>query len=108
MKLARMSWFCTLLLVCTVLVGCGPTSTPAIIPAPAATSTPATYADPFVYCAAVGTVDAPGADYVGPQVPKSVAQGLQQALNAPDTPIDFCDSSICPSRRLFCVCSRST
>lgn len=83
-----LTWIGTLLLVGTVLVGCGSSPTPAIIPVPAATSTPVTYADPFAYCAAVGTVDVPGANYVGPQVPESVAQGLQQALNVPDTPIE--------------------
>jgi len=88
MKLAHLSWFCALLLVGAVLVGCGSTPTPAITSAPAATSAPATYADPFTYCAAMGTVDAPGSDYVGPQVPESVAQGLQRALNAPDTPVE--------------------
>ena len=56
--------------------------------APAATPTPATYTDPFAYCAAVGAIDAPGAAYTGPQVPEAVAQGLQTALNAPDTPLD--------------------
>jgi hypothetical protein len=59
---------------------------------PAATAIPATYVDPFAYCAAVGTVDTPGSNYVGPQVPESVAQGLQQALNAPDTPIDVLEN----------------
>jgi len=88
MKLACLSWFCTLLLAGAVLVGCGATPAPAIPTAPVATSTPATYTDPFAYCAAVGTVDAPGSNYVGPQVPESIAQGLQWALNAPDTPID--------------------
>jgi hypothetical protein len=82
MKLEHLAWVFTSLLVGAVLVGCGTT------PAPVATATLATYTDPFAYCTAVGTVDSPGADYVGPQVPESVAQGLQQALNAPDTPID--------------------
>jgi hypothetical protein len=49
----------------------------------------ATYADPFAYCAAVGTVDAPGAEYTGPQVPEDLAQGLQRALDAPDTPLEM-------------------
>ena len=53
------------------------------------TPEPASYSDPFAYCAAVGTVDAPGADYAGPQVPESVALGLQQAMNVPDTPLEM-------------------
>ncbi|MGC9334668.1 MAG: hypothetical protein ACP5JJ_11000, partial [Anaerolineae bacterium] len=53
------------------------------------TSAPEAYADPFAYCVAVGTIDAPDARYTGPAVPESVAQGLQKALNAPDTPLDI-------------------
>lgn len=51
------------------------------------TPTPAVYSDPFAYCAAVGTVDTPGAEYTGPEVPDSIAQSLQVALQAPDTPL---------------------
>jgi Tol biopolymer transport system component len=86
--LEHLAWFCTLLLVGAVLVGCGTTATPVATSTPTATATATTYTDPFAYCATVGTVDAPGSNYVGPQVPESIAQGLQQALNAPDTPID--------------------
>jgi hypothetical protein len=75
-----------LLLVGAVLAGCGAPL------GPAATATPATYTDPFAYCAAVGTADTPGANYVGPQVPESVARGLQQALNAPETPLDVLEN----------------
>jgi hypothetical protein len=35
----------------------------------------ATFTDPFAYCAAVGTVDAPDSRYTGPKVPEAVAQG---------------------------------
>ncbi len=42
-----------------------------------------TYTDPFAYCAAVGTIDAPDARYTGPQVPDVVVQGLQAALQRP-------------------------
>ncbi len=35
---------------------------------------------PFAYCAAVGTIDAPDARYVGPAVPDAVARGLQKAF----------------------------
>jgi hypothetical protein len=37
----------------------------------------------------VDTIDAPDATYTGPQAPQSVAEGLQKALNAPDTPLDI-------------------
>ncbi len=42
-----------------------------------------TYTDPFAYCAAVGTIDAPDARYTGPQVPDAVVQGLETALQRP-------------------------
>jgi hypothetical protein len=92
MKLAHLAWFLALLLVAAVLVGCGATPTPATTSAPADTSIPATYTDPFAYCDAVGTMDAPGTDYIGPRIPESVAQGLQRALNAPDTPIEVLEN----------------
>jgi hypothetical protein len=74
------------LLVVAGLVGCTAAS------GAGATPTPATYTDPFAYCAAVGTIDAPGPQYTGPKVPESVAQGLQKALNAPDTPISVLEN----------------
>jgi hypothetical protein len=40
--------------------------------------------DPFAYCAAVGTIDAPDARYAGPSVPDAIARGLQTALGMPD------------------------
>jgi hypothetical protein len=86
MKLGSMALSFALLLVAASLAGCGGTV------APAATSTPASYTDPFAYCAAVGTIDAPDATYTGPQVPESVALGLQKALNAPDTPLSVLES----------------
>jgi hypothetical protein len=75
-----------LLLITAALAGCGSGL------APAASATPATYTDPFAYCAAVGTVDSPSSDYTGPKVPASVAEGLRTALNAPDTPLDVLEN----------------
>lgn len=50
----------------------------------------ASFTDPFAYCAAVGTIDAPDSRYIGEQPPKAVLQGLRQAFDAPaDTPDDF-------------------
>jgi hypothetical protein len=51
------------------------------------TSEPTAYTDPFAYCAAVGTADTPGAEYTGLEVPDSIAQSLQVALESPDTPL---------------------
>jgi hypothetical protein len=73
-------------LLMVALAACGP-----VLPA-TATPTPAVYSDPFAYCAVVGTIDAPGPKYDGPKVPASIAQGLQKAMNAPDTPIDVLEN----------------
>jgi hypothetical protein len=68
-------------LVVVATMGCSSVTAATTVP------TLATYTDPVAYCAAVGTVDAPGPQYTGPDVPESTALGLQKALNAPDTPI---------------------
>ena len=39
----------------------------------------ATYTDPFVYCSAVGTIDAPDSHYVGEPVPTIIIQGFLKA-----------------------------
>ena len=45
--------------------------------------------DPFGYCAAVGTIDAPDARYAGPAVPAAIAEGLRRAFGAPpDAPVE--------------------
>ncbi len=57
-----------------------------------ATTAPAEsqYDDPFAYCAAVGTVDAPDARYSGPEVPDSVVQGLiEQGIVSADAPAEY-------------------
>ena len=69
-----------LILSATLLAGCG------------AAVVSADYTDPFAYCDAVGTVDAPGEQYTGPAVPEAVARGLQAALNAPDIPFEILQS----------------
>jgi hypothetical protein len=57
-----------------------------VTPVPVAEA--ATFDDPFAYCAAVGTVDAPDARFTGPDVPDLVAEGLRDALNTPNTPLE--------------------
>ena len=53
------------------------------------------YSDPFAYCAAVGTVDAPDARYNGPEMPDSVIQGLiQQGVVSADAPPEFQKSAV--------------
>jgi hypothetical protein len=62
--------------------------TPAASPAPGS-GQQATFSDPFAYCAALGTIDAPDSRYTGPKVPAVVAQGLKKAFGAPaDAPLE--------------------
>jgi len=82
-KLQQVVLSFALLLAFASLSGC------AAAAGPMATPPAAAYSDPFAYCAAVGTIDAPDATYTGLQVPQSVAEGLQKALNAPDTPLEM-------------------
>jgi putative hemolysin len=48
------------------------------------------YSEPFAYCAAVGTIDAPDARYTGEPVPAGVVLGLiRQGVVTADAPVDF-------------------
>jgi hypothetical protein len=49
-----------------------------------------TYTDPFTYCAAVGTIDAPDARYAGDKMPDSIVQAMvQQGIVSAEAPIEF-------------------
>lgn len=68
-------------------------------PEAAATPTPGagqpTYSDPFAYCAAVGTVDAPDAQYDGPAMPDVVVQGMvRHGIVAADAPPDLQNNAV--------------
>ncbi len=86
MKPLNLLQYVLLLLIVVSLFGCssGPGSS--------ASPTPVTYTDPFAYCAAVGTIDAPDARYTGPKVPEVVAKALLKALNTPGPPLDVLES----------------
>lgn len=43
------------------------------------------YVDPFAYCRAVGTADAPDERYVGPKVPERIARGLRAVFQVAET-----------------------
>jgi hypothetical protein len=48
------------------------------------------FADPFAYCAAVGTADAPDERYFGPPVPETIVQDLRQRAEIADVaPADW-------------------
>jgi len=85
MTTPRLFHYALLLLIAANTISCSAT---AVVSTPSATqATP--FADPFAYCAAVGTIDAPDARYAGPKVPDVIAKGLQKAFNAPpDAPLD--------------------
>lgn len=54
------------------------------------TAAEASYSDPFAYCAAVGTVDAPDARYTGEALPESVLKSMVAAgVVTADTPLEI-------------------
>ena len=54
------------------------------------TGSTGSYTDPFAYCAAVGTMDAPDERYAGPAAPEAVIEGLRaKAGIAEDAPDDW-------------------
>ncbi len=61
-----------ILILAIVLSGCSPRS-----PSTAAAS--GTFTDPFAYCAAVGTVDAPNSRYTGTAVPDQIINGFKKS-----------------------------
>jgi hypothetical protein len=64
-----------------------PTAVPSAVPA---TVQPASFTDPFAYCAAVGTIDVPDAKYTGVKMPEGLAKSLQKASGAAaDAPLDL-------------------
>jgi hypothetical protein len=83
-------WFAVLLLTGVALVAGGARGTSQVITPPTASPAErsgesAVFTDPFAYCAAVGTIDAPDSRYTGPKVPAAVARGLLQTFGAPAT-----------------------
>jgi hypothetical protein len=56
--------------------------------------------DPFAYCAAVGTIDAPDARFTGPAMPEAVVRGLKAAL---DLPADLSDAALAGNSVLRCM-----
>jgi hypothetical protein len=83
------------LVVVLFIEGCSPhasqsTSTPSQPSAAMATPAQSLYSDPFAYCAAVATLDAPDARYNGPEMPSAIIEGLiQQGIVSADAPPEF-------------------
>lgn len=55
---------------------------PVAVEVPVAPVAAASWDDPFAYCAAVGTVDAPDGRYAGPPVPTSISAGVRAPATA--------------------------
>jgi len=64
-------------------------------PQPTPAQSPTVYSDPFAYCAAVGTVDAPNEQYSGPAMPEIIVQGMiQQGIVSADAPLEFQQNAV--------------
>ena len=62
-----------------------PASTAVIIPTSTAVPVAETFSDPFAYCAAIGTIDAPDAGYTGEKMPLQIIDGYKQAAGLQDS-----------------------
>jgi putative hemolysin len=63
--------------------------------APTAAEEQSSYSDPFEYCAAVGTIDTPDAQYVGASMPDPIVQAMiQRGIVAADAPEEFQQSAV--------------
>lgn len=77
------------------IVGCSAggsdtVSTPAAQTERTTSSEEPAYTDPFAYCAAVGSVDEPDAQYEGPSMPDEIVQGMIRLdVVSADAPADF-------------------
>ena len=78
------------------MVGCAPVPPPAGEASAEPAATAATEVtevdfvtdDPFAYCAAAGTIDAPGEGYTGEDVPDVIAEGIRAAFDAEDVDLE--------------------
>ncbi|MGD0708889.1 MAG: hypothetical protein ABSA51_10600 [Anaerolineaceae bacterium] len=88
--LALLALASLLLAACSTAVA-SPTPTPI----PQSAPTAATYTDPFAYCAAVGTIDTPDANYTGDKVPDEIVTGYLKAANLENStePMDMLKQS---------------
>lgn len=55
----------------------------------------AAYSDPFAYCAALGTIDAPDDRYTGAEMPDSIVQGMiRQGIVSADAPAEIQQNAV--------------
>jgi len=72
------NWMTGSVLVVFLSSGCASRSAPTSTVVPTATPAQTQFSDPFLYCAAIGTIDAPDARYVGPAAPEAVIKDLRK------------------------------
>jgi len=54
------------------------------------TSSQKTYDNPFEYCKAVGTIDTPGSEYIGPKMPDAISEKLRRDWGVSESmPVDM-------------------
>lgn len=81
MTLARrlLQWTIVLTLLAIPLSACS-SAVPTGTASPGAGASQSEFDDPFAYCAAVGTIDAPDERYIGPEVPDAIVKSLRKKL----------------------------
>lgn len=79
-----LQWMIAFTLVAILSSACGASQAPTDAPSPSAGTDQDQFADPFAYCAAVGTIDAPDGRYVGPEVPDAIVESLKKELEMSD------------------------
>jgi hypothetical protein len=81
-KLTQTILFGLALIMAAALAGCASTAQK-------------TYADPFAYCAAIGTIDAPDASYTGAKMPDVIVQGMiRQGIVTADAPKEIQQNAV--------------
>lgn len=88
-----------LVLLALVVTACSPQTVRVkqVVFAPTASPAPVqqTFSDPFAYCAAVGSIDAPDARYTGPQISEEIINGFKIAagLEASTAPMEILEKT---------------
>lgn len=85
-----LKWMTGSVLVVFLSSACVSRSAPTDTVVPTATPAQTQFSDPFLYCAAIGTIDAPDARYVGPARAEAVIKDLRKKAGiADDAPDDL-------------------
>ncbi|MDI6773594.1 MAG: hypothetical protein QME77_13560 [bacterium] len=83
-----LKWMTGPLIVVFLLSACASRSARTDTVVPTATPEQTQLSDPFLYCAAIGTIDAPDARYIGPAVPGAVIESLRKKAGIADAAPD--------------------